>query len=136
LGQLEAAKLLGMGERTFRRLCRRYEEDGEAGLLDHRLFAIVWACPNLQQIMTEFEPVLVRRLPNPYPWSTWRPDTRWAVVCGAIEALGVLASAARASSGTFNSEHLISPPCWETDLRPAKTRTHCSRPSWLMPTSD
>lgn len=37
LSQLEAAELLGMGERTFRRWCRRYEEEGEAGLLDRRL---------------------------------------------------------------------------------------------------
>lgn len=37
LSQLEAAELLGIGERTFRRWCRRYEEDGEAGLLDRRL---------------------------------------------------------------------------------------------------
>jgi transposase len=37
LGQLEAAELLGVGERTFRRWRDRYEEDGEAGLLDRRL---------------------------------------------------------------------------------------------------
>ncbi len=37
LNQVEAAELLGVGERTFRRWCRRYEEDGEAGLLDRRL---------------------------------------------------------------------------------------------------
>jgi transposase len=37
LSQLDAAELLGMGERTFRRWCRRYEEDGEAGLLDRRI---------------------------------------------------------------------------------------------------
>lgn len=36
-GQLEAAALLGIGERTFRRWCQRHEEDGEAGLLDRRL---------------------------------------------------------------------------------------------------
>ena len=36
-GQLEAAELLGVGERTFRRWCRRYEEGGEAGLQDGRL---------------------------------------------------------------------------------------------------
>ncbi len=36
-GQLEAASLLGIGERTFRRWCQRHEEDGEAGLLDRRL---------------------------------------------------------------------------------------------------
>src|SRR5216684_710324 len=37
LSQLEAAELLGVNERTFRRWCRRYEEEGEAGLLDRRL---------------------------------------------------------------------------------------------------
>lgn len=36
-GQLEAAELLGVGERTFRRWRQRYEEDGEAGLRDRRL---------------------------------------------------------------------------------------------------
>ncbi len=37
LSQLEASEVLGMGERTFRRWCRRYEEEGEAGLLDRRI---------------------------------------------------------------------------------------------------
>jgi transposase len=37
LDQMEAAELLGVSERTFRRWCRRYEEAGEAGLLDRRL---------------------------------------------------------------------------------------------------
>jgi transposase len=37
LSQLEAAELLGMGERTFRRWCRRCEEECEAGLLDRRI---------------------------------------------------------------------------------------------------
>ena len=35
--QLEAAELLGVGERPFRRWRQRYDEDGEAGLLDRRL---------------------------------------------------------------------------------------------------
>ena len=35
--QMEAAELLGVSERTFRRWRQRYEEDGEAGLLDRRL---------------------------------------------------------------------------------------------------
>ena len=35
--QLEAAELLGVGERTFRRWRQRYEEEGEPGLLDRRL---------------------------------------------------------------------------------------------------
>ena len=37
LSQLEAAELLGMSERTFRRWGQRFEADGEAGLLDRRL---------------------------------------------------------------------------------------------------
>jgi transposase len=37
LSKLEAAELLGIDERTFRRWCRRYREDGEAGLADRRL---------------------------------------------------------------------------------------------------
>jgi transposase len=37
LSQLEAAELLGMSERTFRRWTRRFEEAGEAGLMDRRL---------------------------------------------------------------------------------------------------
>jgi transposase len=35
--QIEAAELLGVTERTFRRWCHRYQEDGEVGLLDRRL---------------------------------------------------------------------------------------------------
>ena len=37
LSQLEASELLGMSERSFRRWARRFEEDGEEGLLDRRL---------------------------------------------------------------------------------------------------
>src|SRR5829696_4652857 len=37
LSQLEAAEVLGMSERTFRRWTRRFEEEGEDGLLDRRL---------------------------------------------------------------------------------------------------
>lgn len=37
LSQCEAAELLGMHERTLRRWARRFEEDGEAGLVDRRL---------------------------------------------------------------------------------------------------
>ena len=35
--QVEAAELLGIDERTFRRWRQRFEDDGEAGLLDRRL---------------------------------------------------------------------------------------------------
>ena len=37
LNEDEASELLGIGSRTFRRWRRRYEEEGEAGLLDRRL---------------------------------------------------------------------------------------------------
>src|ERR1043166_8659246 len=37
LSMLEAAEVLGMSERQFRRYRDRFEEEGEAGLLDGRL---------------------------------------------------------------------------------------------------
>jgi transposase len=37
LSQLEAAEALGIGERTFRRWRRRFEDEGDAGLVDRRL---------------------------------------------------------------------------------------------------
>src|ERR1019366_2425424 len=37
LNQIEAAEMLGVSERTFRRWCRRFEDEGEPGLLDRRL---------------------------------------------------------------------------------------------------
>src|SRR6266446_6325093 len=37
LSQLEAAEILGVTERTFRRWYRRYEEEGIDGLADRRL---------------------------------------------------------------------------------------------------
>ena len=37
LNQIDAAALLGVSERTFRRWCVRFEDAGEAGLLDRRL---------------------------------------------------------------------------------------------------
>ena len=37
LSKLEAAELLGVDERTFRRWCRRYRDEGEGGLADRRL---------------------------------------------------------------------------------------------------
>ena len=37
LSQAEAAEILGMSERTFRRWRDRYEGEGAAGLLDRRL---------------------------------------------------------------------------------------------------
>ena len=37
LNQMEAAGMLGVSERTFRRWCRRFDGEGEVGLLDRRL---------------------------------------------------------------------------------------------------
>ena len=37
ISQLEAAELMGVSERAFRRWTRRFEEEGEAGLVDRRL---------------------------------------------------------------------------------------------------
>lgn len=37
LSQLEAAEVLGMSERSFRRYARRFEEEGTEGLIDRRL---------------------------------------------------------------------------------------------------
>jgi len=37
LNQIDAAEMLGISERTFRRWCRRHEEEGLAGLADRRL---------------------------------------------------------------------------------------------------
>ena len=37
LNQMEAAEMLGVSERTFRRSCKRFEDEGEAGLSDRRL---------------------------------------------------------------------------------------------------
>src|SRR5207248_9799838 len=37
LSMMEASELLGMSERQFRRYRERFEEEGEAGLIDRRL---------------------------------------------------------------------------------------------------
>ncbi|WP_428536661.1 helix-turn-helix domain-containing protein [Rhodopila sp.] len=37
LNQIDAAALLGVSERTFRRWCVRFDDAGESGLLDRRL---------------------------------------------------------------------------------------------------
>jgi chromosome condensin MukBEF ATPase and DNA-binding subunit MukB len=37
LSMMEAGELLGMSERQFRRYRERFEEEGEAGLIDRRL---------------------------------------------------------------------------------------------------
>ena len=37
LNQMEATEMLGVSERTFRRWCKRCEEEGDAGLSDRRL---------------------------------------------------------------------------------------------------
>ena len=41
--------------------------------------------------MVNFEPVLGRQIPNPYPRLTWQPNMFWAAVSGVVAAVGVLA---------------------------------------------
>lgn len=55
------------------------------------LFAIVWGMPNTQQIMCRCEPALGKTPMNPYSWFTWQPSLSWALACGIIAALGILA---------------------------------------------
>lgn len=55
------------------------------------LYVIVWFCPNTQQIMRGFEPVLGRIQPGPLPWVSWQPSVGWAATIGAVLTLGVLA---------------------------------------------
>lgn len=43
LTQFEAARLLGVCDRTFRRYLQRFEEDDIAGLIDRRLGAVIAA---------------------------------------------------------------------------------------------
>ena len=47
----EAAELLGIRERTFRRWCRRYEEEGAEGLYDHRLDRIANNAAPVDEVM-------------------------------------------------------------------------------------
>jgi D-alanyl-lipoteichoic acid acyltransferase DltB (MBOAT superfamily) len=55
------------------------------------LFVIVWVCPNTQQIMSRYEPVLGRAISMPYPRLAWRADPVWAVAIGTVAALSLLA---------------------------------------------
>ena len=45
LSQLEAAEILGVSERTFRRWRDRFEAEGAAGLYDRRLGRVPWPLP-------------------------------------------------------------------------------------------
>jgi len=47
----EAAKILGIDERTFRRWCHRYEEEGAMGLADKRLDKIAHNAAGLDEVL-------------------------------------------------------------------------------------
>ena len=49
--QEEAAILLGVSERTFRRYLNRYEEEGMEGLVDHRLGQVSHRCAPVDEVM-------------------------------------------------------------------------------------
>src|SRR5512135_1677324 len=51
LTQEEAAILLGVSERTFRRYMHRYEEEGLEGLADHRLGQVSHRCAPMDEVM-------------------------------------------------------------------------------------
>lgn len=47
----EAAEILGVCERTYRRWCRRYDDEGAAGLLDGRLEKAAHNCAPVDEVM-------------------------------------------------------------------------------------
>ena len=51
LTQEEAALLLGVNDRTFRRYVNRYEEEGLEGLVDHRLGQVSHRCAPVDEVM-------------------------------------------------------------------------------------
>lgn len=63
LNQMEAAEMLGVSERTFRHWCKRYEDEGEAGLLDRRLGG-----PSANRVPLD-DQAEIERLRWTLPWS-------------------------------------------------------------------
>jgi hypothetical protein len=55
LTQLEAAALLGVCERQFRRQCRRYEADGLDGLIDQRIGQVSHRRAPVDEVMARVE---------------------------------------------------------------------------------
>ncbi len=55
LTQEEAARLLGVSERTFRRYIDRYEEAGLEGLIDKRLTQVSSRCAPVDEVMAVVE---------------------------------------------------------------------------------
>ena len=51
LSQAEAAEILGMGERQFRRQCRRYEAEGIDGLIDLRMGQVSYRRAPVDEVM-------------------------------------------------------------------------------------
>lgn len=51
LTQEEAAQMLGVCERQFRRQCRRYEADGMDGLIDRRIGQLSWRRAPVDEVM-------------------------------------------------------------------------------------
>src|SRR5271155_3341862 len=49
--QEEAARLLGVTERTFRRYLLKYEEEGLSGLIDRRLDQISYRCAPVDEVI-------------------------------------------------------------------------------------
>ena len=79
LTQEEAARLLGVTDRTFRRYLKRFEADGLAGLVDLRLSQISHRAAPVDEIIALTD-LYTRRYSG---WNVWRgpefPDTKQTI---------------------------------------------------------
>jgi Helix-turn-helix domain len=78
LGQLEAAEILGLSERSFRRWYQRYEEEGPDGLLDRRL-----GKPSERRVPEEWADRVEQLYLERYAGFACRPDVT-GVVLGSV----------------------------------------------------
>lgn len=101
LSQLEAAELLGMHERTFRRWCRRFEEEGEAGLADRRLgrrsgrAVPQAACDEIERLYRERYPGFTAKHFHEYLKATHGYTLSYSWTKGFLQLRGLLAQAPR-----------------------------------------
>jgi len=71
----EATKLLGINERTFRRWCSKYQEEGAKGLHDHRLDKLAHNAAPIDEVMkmlqlfeTQYADFSISRFYDKYRW--------------------------------------------------------------------
>ena len=101
LSQMEAAELLGMHERTFRRWARRFEDDGEAGLLDRRLgrrsgrAVGVESCEEIERLYRERYLGFTARHFHEYLRATHGYSLSYSWTRGFLQSRGLIAKAPR-----------------------------------------